>query len=393
MKEYFLSEIYRMMSGGTPRRGVPGYYNGKIPWVKISDIENAVNGVINYTEELITQEGLDSINNRIFDKGTLLLAIYGSVGKVAIAGCQLSTNQAILGIKPKDNSLLNIPFFKYWFESRKSNLMNQFQGVALKNISATIVKRQKIRLPILSEQKQIVKTLDTADTLRQKRKEQLNLLDDYLKSVFFEMFGDPVSNNKRWNTAKINDVIENIVSGWSVSGELRQKTPDEYGVLKISAVTYGIFKPDEYKAVNKDVLKKKMIHPLKGDILFSRANTRELVGASCLVDGNYHDLFLPDKLWKIVIKDDFVNPVYFQKTINNSQFRSKLAKKATGTSGSMLNISKEKFISESLILPPKKLQNKFASIVEQVEQTKQKMCTLLDEMDNHFNALMQRYFG
>ncbi len=141
------------------------------------------------------------------------------------------------------------------------------------------------------------------------------------------------------------------------------------------------------------MLKKKMIHPLKGDILFSRANTRELVGASCLVDGNYHDLFLPDKLWKIVIKDDFVNPVYFQKTINNSQFRSKLAKKATGTSGSMLNISKEKFISESLILPPKKLQNKFASIVEQVEQTKQKMCTLLDEMDNHFNALMQRYFG
>ena len=103
-------------------------------------------------------------------------------------------------------------------------------------------------------------------------------------------------------------------------------------------------------------------------------------------------MFLPDKLWKVVVNEEIVNPVFFQKTINNERFRLKLAKKATGTSGSMLNISKDKFISEQLILPPITMQNKFASIIEQVEQTKQKMCTSLDEMDNHFNSLMQRCF-
>jgi len=96
-------------SGGTPRRGNSEYYSGEIPWVKIGDLD-AQNGVILDTDEKITEAGLASIGNRIFEKGTILLSMYGSVGKVAIAGRKLAINQAILGLKIKDEKLLNPRF-------------------------------------------------------------------------------------------------------------------------------------------------------------------------------------------------------------------------------------------------------------------------------------------
>jgi type I restriction enzyme S subunit len=105
-----LSELCNMNSGGTPRRGTLEYYGGEVPWAKISDIENAIGGEIFTTEEYITHDGLKSIGNKIFPKGTLLLAMYGSVGKTAIAGVDLSTNQAILGIRIKDPTRLNIKY-------------------------------------------------------------------------------------------------------------------------------------------------------------------------------------------------------------------------------------------------------------------------------------------
>ena len=86
MKFEKLSDLCFMQSGGTPRRGVDNYYGGDIPWVKIGDIDLSEGKPITRTKENITEEGLKSINNRLFEKGTLLLAMYGSVGKTAIAG-------------------------------------------------------------------------------------------------------------------------------------------------------------------------------------------------------------------------------------------------------------------------------------------------------------------
>ena len=93
-------EIGQMSSGGTPSRANAEFYGGTFPWAKISDIESAKSGVITDTEEKITDAGLKAINNRIFEKNTLLLAMYGSVGKTAITGTRLSCNQAIRVSRP-----------------------------------------------------------------------------------------------------------------------------------------------------------------------------------------------------------------------------------------------------------------------------------------------------
>ena len=287
-----------------------------------------------------------------------------------------------------------IPQYLGWFLKGKFRyLRDRCTGTTIPHISREVLTNILIPLPSIEDQKRIVKILDAADALRQKRKQAITLLDDYLQSVFLDMFGDPIKNPKGWKTSNIKNLTKSIVAGWSANGEDRQKLQDEYGVLKISSVTYGFFKSEEYKALKIVATKgKKLIHPKRGDILFSRANTRELVGASCVVMEDYPDLFLPDKLWKIVVDESKVNPIFFQKNISNIRCRNELAKKATGTSGSMLNISMDKFKNELAILPPLEIQNKFAELVKKTEVIKRAMIAQFEVLETQFQALMQKAF-
>lgn len=198
--EVLLKDICEMQSGGTPKRSNSLYYGGGIPWVTISDFKNAEGDVIYTTDETLSKEGLEEINGRLFKKGTLLLAMYGSVGKTALLGVDASTNQAILGIRSKDERTLNIKYLKYWLDHNKEFIYSQGKGATLHNISLTIVQRQKINLPDLETQNKIVAILDKAKALLDKRERTIAIYDELLRATFLEMFGDPVKNDKAWTT-------------------------------------------------------------------------------------------------------------------------------------------------------------------------------------------------
>ena len=107
-----LNSVCNIKSGGTPSRKKSEFYGNEIKWAKISDLEKSGDGYIYDTEEKITKKGLENIRNRMFDKDTLFLAMYGSVGKTAITKNRMSCNQAILGITPKDKEI-DLKFLKY----------------------------------------------------------------------------------------------------------------------------------------------------------------------------------------------------------------------------------------------------------------------------------------
>ncbi len=234
--------------------------------------------------------------------------------------------------------------------------------------------------------------MDNAQNLIDLRKQQIDKLDLLVKSKFIDMFGDPVTNPKGWEIVKLNDVIRNIEAGWSVGGEQRPKTQDEKAVLKVSSVTKGYFDDTEYKVIDKNIEIKKYVYPQKGDLLFSRANTRELVGATCIVHKDYNDLLLPDKLWKLNLRE--AANIFFIKSILSVEcVRSEFSKVATGTSGSMYNISMGKLKEIKINLPPLTLQNQFADFVEQVEQQKDTMQKSLDKLEQNYKSLMQKCFA
>ena len=198
-----LGKICILHSGGTPRRSNNKYYGGNIPWAKIADLDTE-NGIVVDTEEYITVEGLQAINNRIFPKGSILLAMYGSIGKLAIAGRDISCNQAILGIQIKDKEHLDINYLRLWLTSIRATLEFQGRGVTQQNISKSIVEKLEIPLPPLEEQRRIAAILDKADGVRRKRKEAIRLTEELLKSTFLEMFGDPVTNPKGWEIVRVS---------------------------------------------------------------------------------------------------------------------------------------------------------------------------------------------
>lgn len=137
----------------------------------------------------------------------------------------------------------------------------------------------------------------------------------------------------------------------------------------MSAVTKGYFRPEECKVLDDQKNIKKYVYPEKGDLLFSRANTREMVGATAIIKRNYPELILPDKLWKIRFIS--ITNVYYMKYILSSRkIREKFSACSTGTSGSMYNVSMDKFQTIEIPMPPIELQNEFASFVQEVDKLK-----------------------
>lgn len=128
------------------------------------------------------------------------------------------------------------------------------------------------------------------------------MLPAVCNSQFIEMFGDPVKNPFGWPTMTLDQATKEIVSGQCLNGDAGKLQPGQKAVLKVSAVTYGSFDANEYKVLRDTKQITKGIYPQKGDLLFSRANTREYVGATVLIDQDYPELMLPDKLWKLIFK-------------------------------------------------------------------------------------------
>lgn len=374
--------------------------------VKLLNVGNINEGKINLSKTKIyisEKEAFGKYKHFLIDDGDLVIAssgivvenFYNKISFIEKTHLPLCMNTSTIRFKSLDKRILNLHYFKFFLKTNffSNQLKKLITGSAQLNFGPSHLKKINLILPSLEEQNRIVKILDKADNLLQKRKQAILFLDDYLRSTFIEMFGDPVKNPKGWEISSMGNILKEIIAGWSAKGEDRIKLNDEYGVLKISAVTYGYFNPDEYKAVKISATNsKKLIYPKKGDLLFSRANTEELVGASCIVKENYSDLFLPDKLWKLVIDESKVDPIFLQKVMSNYKWRRELAKKATGTSGSMLNISMNKLRDEKLILPPLTLQNQFSELVSKTENIKQKMKTQCKELENQFQALMQKAF-
>ena len=265
-------------------------------------------------------------------------------------------------------------------------------GANLPRLSPKTLAEFPISCPPLEEQKRIAAILDKADGIRRKRKEAIALIEELLRSTFLDMFGDPVTNPEGSVTLALRDVILQIDAGWSAKGEERQCNLDEWGVFKISAVTSGTFDPQEHKAVGNPSFNKKLIIPKRGDLLFSRANTRELVAATCLVENDCERLFLPDKLWRIKTNSHIANVEYLRFLLADPKYRSLLAREATGTSGSMLNISQAKLLNMYAPVPSLNIQEKFAEFLWRIYKLKERNETSLGTLNQNFNSLLQKAF-
>lgn len=381
-----LKDICNLGSGGTPSRTNPAFFTGNIFWVKISDIENAQAGIINDTEEKITEEALQSIGNRLFPKGTLLFAMYGSIGKVAIAGQALSTNQAILGIRPKKGDEIYIPYLKAWFERKKEELVKKGRGGILKNLNAKIVSELDIVLPPYPDQIRIATLLSRAEALIEKRRESLRLLDELVKGVFLEMFGGDISHNPHnFDVGTIRDLVSEVKYGTSKpAGE------GTYKYLRMNNITfegYWDFSSLKHIQLSDDEYEKYVIR--KGDLVFNRTNSKELVGKTAVFDQE-EEMIIAGYLIRVRVKKD-VDPWFIWGFLNSYYGKRRLFNLCRNIVG-MANINAQEFQEIPILKPPYPLQTQFAAIVERVETLKAKYAASLAELERLYGSLSGRAF-
>ncbi|GAA3036436.1 restriction endonuclease subunit S [Actinokineospora globicatena] len=250
-------------------------------------------------------------------------------------------------------------------------------------------------IPLYSMEKQrgIAQVLDTVDALRAKRRRAVALLDDLAQSIFLDMFGDPLDNPMGWDRVRMGDFLKRIDSGKSPRCLDRSASPEEWGVLKLGAVTRCTYLPEQNKALPSDseVDERNEVKP--GDLLFSRKNTPELVAASAYVRETRERLLLPDLIFRLVVENESrVDKVYLHGLLTYSTKRRKLQELASGSAASMSNISKSKLSEFECEIPPVHLQWKFASRLEALEGVKRTHLDHLTQLDALFASLQHRAF-
>lgn len=171
---------------------------------------------------------------------------------------------------------------------------------------------------------------------------------------------------KGWRRCKLGDLISGIEAGKSYAAESRPAEPGEYGVLKVSAVTWGSFRPEENKALmpGTEIRPQYQVHA--GDVLISRANTAELVGAVVLVDRDYPRLLLSDKTLRLLFASDEVYLPYMVLALRSDAVRRYFGANATGTSASMRNLSQDKLVGAPIWLPPLTEQRRIVTKVDEL---------------------------
>ena len=265
------------------------------------------------------------------------------------------------------------------------------RGTGVPTLNRNLVHVIPILVPPLQEQQRIAAILDKADAVRRKRSHAIQLTEELLRATFLDMFGDPVTNSKGWEVKSLGNLVTDIESGWSPNCDSREAEFDEWGILKLGSVTWGHFNPSENKALLPDTVPRPELEVKPGDLLFSRKNTYELVGASAFVHSSRPKLLIPDLIFRLRLLDT-VNPVYIWQALSQKTMRVELSKLASGSSGSMPNISKARLRTLRLPVPPLELQSKYHRIATVFWRKQNHLKESSELFQNLFNSLLHRAF-
>jgi type I restriction enzyme S subunit len=393
-----LGEITRKIgSGSTPRGGEESYKICGVPLIRSMNVHDGefVESGLAYLDE--KQAG--ALKHVTLHTGDVLLNITGaSVARVCRLPDHFSggrVNQHVAIIRP-DKSRLDTDFLAHLLrapEAKARLLRVAGAGATREAITKSHIEEFSIPLPPLKEQRRIAAILDKADALRRKRKRALDILGSLSQSIFLEMFGDLVEA-KSIARGTISDWVADFDTGKNLAPDPDARQADGYRVLKVSAVTTGVFLPLEAKPLPSDYKPPTSHIVRQGDLLFSRANTAELIGATAYVASSYDKLVLPDKIWRFVWRDQNPpNPHFIHALFTTSSFRRELSKRATGTSGSMKNISKAKVLGIEIALPHRDQQDHFAVRQQALQPIKSAAVAQLAMLDGQFSSLQSRAFS
>jgi len=381
-----LGEVGSVIGGSTPKTDVPEFWNGEFAWITPAELDGSK--YVSSTIRTITEKAVSKTNLTLLPVGTVLLSSRAPIGKVCITKIPMYCNQGFKNIVCSDE--LNNEFLYWWLKGKSDFLNSLGVGATFKEISKRMVEQIVVPVPPLATQSRIVSELDLLQSLIDKQKAQLKEYDTLAQSIFYDMFGDPVENEKGWEVNRLGDLCDVTSSKRIFAEEYVERGVPFYRSKEVIERSKGLpisvelfISEERYRDV-----KDKFGVPVVGDILVTAVGT---IG----------------KIWTVNIKDPFYfkdgNVVWLRKInkemVDSDYFRASLIllveeyKKvnANGAAYNALTIAKLKDMQ--CVLPPLSLQQTFATKIELIEKQKTAISKSIAETQKLFDYTMDKYFG
>ena len=324
-----MSDVVIWGSGGTPKATEAAYYeNGTIPWLVIGDLND---GVVNSSASKITELGLKNSSAKLIPPGTLLVAMYGSIGKLGITGIECCTNQAIAFAKELHGVTTQYMF--YYMVLVKAKLISMGKGGTQKNISQAVLKSLDVIVPPLSEQKRIVSRieelfsqLDASVAKLKTAKERLKVYRQAVLKEAFSKFDGSIEKT-------ISSVCENIV-------DCPHSTPKSVQKGKLCLRTTN-FKPGYLNLSEKNYVSEETfcerisrLAPKPGDVLFSREGA--ILGIACKIPDGL-EVCMGQRMMLLRPSEDLLNK-YLMYYLNSPKARTLIIENVGGTASPHINV-------------------------------------------------------
>ena len=379
-----LGEVCDIVGGSTPKTGESSYWDGEHFWVTPAELDGAK--YISSTSRTITDAGVKSAHLQLLPSGTVLLSSRAPIGKVAITTTPMYCNQGFKNLVCS-NKLNNE--YAYWFLYFNTEYLNSLgTGATFKEISKRVVEQITIPVPPIEEQERIVAELDCLSGVIEKKREQLRELDALAESIFYTMFGDPITNEKGWEVDRLGNLCEISSSKRIYAHEYCDSGVPFYRGKEITEKSKGndisveLYISDE----RYNELKSRFGVPQIGDILITAVGT---IGNIWVVDSDSPFYFKDGNVLWLQAKGN-INPIYFKALLYNliDKYKESMA---NGCAYNALTIVNLKEMRTNKI--PYTLQQEFADKIEAIERQKELIKQSITETETLFNARMDYYFN
>ena len=359
--KYKLGEICEIVSGSTPKTSVAEYWDGDIKWITPAELTDE-SYIIEDSVRKLTELGVKKSGLTPFPAGTVILSSRAPIGKVAIAGCEMYCNQGFKNLICSDK--INNKYL-YWFLKGNTAFLNSLgRGATFKEISEGIVSDIEINVPDEESQKVAVSNLEKLSEIIKLRKNEMSELDNLIKARFVEMFGDPIKNPKDWEVVNIGDVVTEVRYGTSKPAVEGGKYP----YLRMNNLTAdGHLGLDDLKYIDipDDEIEKCVVR--KGDVLFNRTNSIELVGKTAVFDLS-EDMVIAGYIIRVRLNERLL-PQVFSQYMNLEALKDIFRSMAKGAVN-QANINAQELQSIKVYVPDMELQKQFVEMKKQVDKSK-----------------------
>lgn len=382
-----LGEVCEVVTGTTPKTNIPEYWGKGHYWVTPAELSDTTI-FIDKTERQITDEALSKTKLRLLPVGTVLLSSRAPIGKVAIANAEMYCNQGFKNCICSE-AIYNKYLF-YFLRLKKDYLNSLGRGATFKEISKSIVESIKIPLPPKSTQLAIVSELDKINELIRLKKEQLKDFDNLAQSLFYEMFGDPVENEKGWEVKKLGEICEVTSAKRVFIDEVVESGVPFIRGTELTALSklvpgekmdYTLFITYEHY----ERLKAITGVPKIGDLLIPSINADGIVW---MVDTEDPLYFKDGRVLWVHVNHEYYNSIAIQKLMNV------LIKNVFTSMGGATFAELKLFVLRNMNVPtpPLSVQDAFSEKIKQIDAQKLQVKKSIQDLETLLASRMQYWF-